>query len=84
MGQHSTTDFLNTLAPLALSGIGEGVAASVGNQLAPAGERVLPALPTPARCVIVGAPEGGAVDAADGDASDGADWGTTAGTTACP
>ena len=60
MGQHSTIDFLNTLAPLALSGIGEGVAAIVGNQLAPAVERLLPALPPAARLVIVDATEDGA------------------------
>ena len=60
LGQHNKTDFLSTLAPLALSGIGEGVAAIVGNQLAPAVEHLLPALPPAARLVIVDATEDGA------------------------
>ena len=49
-----THDFLATLAPLALSGIGEGVAAIVGSDLEAAVERLLPALPPAARLVSVG------------------------------
>lgn len=48
-----THDFLATLAPLALSGIGEGVAAIVGSDLEAAVERLLPTLPPAARLVIV-------------------------------
>ena len=59
MAQYDT-DFLNTLAPLALSGIGEGVAALVGADLAPAVERLLPALPPAARLVIVDSTDQGA------------------------
>lgn len=48
-----THDFLATLAPLTLSGIGEGVAAIVGSDLEAAVERLLPSLPPAARLVIV-------------------------------
>ncbi|MEC8274772.1 MAG: hypothetical protein VX005_03045 [Pseudomonadota bacterium] len=48
-----TQDFLATLAPLALSGIGEGVAAIVGSDLEAAVGQLLPALPPAARLVIV-------------------------------
>ena len=54
------TDFLSTLASLALSGIGEGVGAIVGSNLAPAVQRLLPALPPAARLVIVDQVEDGA------------------------
>ena len=49
----NTQDFLATLAPLALSGIGEGVAAIVGSDLEAAVGQLLPALPPAARLVIV-------------------------------
>lgn len=48
-----TNEFLATLAPLAISGIGEGVAALVGSHLEEAVATVLPALPPAARLVIV-------------------------------
>lgn len=59
MAQHDT-DFLNTLAPLALSGIGEGVGAIVGHHLDSAVEQLLPALPPAARLVIVDPTDQGA------------------------
>ena len=54
-----TSQFLSTLAPLALSGIGEGVAAIVGEGLGPAVQKLLPALPPAARLVIVDPTEEG-------------------------
>ena len=48
-----TEYFLSTLAPLALSGVGEGVAAIVGSGLEAAVAKILPALPPAARLVIV-------------------------------
>ncbi|MAV47047.1 MAG: hypothetical protein CBC49_004470 [Alphaproteobacteria bacterium TMED89] len=59
MAQHDT-DFLDTLAPLALSGIGEGVGAIVGTHLEAAVARLLPALPPAARLVIVDPTDEGA------------------------
>ena len=59
MAQYET-DFLSTLAPLALSGVGEGVAAIVGANLAPAVQQLLPALPPAARLVIVDSTTDGA------------------------
>lgn len=53
-------DFLSTLASLALSGVGEGVGAIVGSNLAPAVEKLLPALPPAARLVIVDQTDDGA------------------------
>ena len=48
-----TSAFLATLAPLAVSGVGEGVAAIVGSNLQDAVAQILPALPPAARLVIV-------------------------------
>lgn len=59
MAQHDT-DFLSTLAPLALAGIGEGVGAIVGRHLDTAVERLLPTLPPAARLVIVDPTDEGA------------------------
>ena len=56
----NTQDFLATLAPLALSGIGEGVAAIVGSDLEAAVGQLLPALPPAARLVIVDQTDDGA------------------------
>ena len=59
MAQHDT-DFLSTLAPLALAGLGEGVGAIVGRHLDTAVERLLPTLPPAARLVIVDPTDEGA------------------------